>query len=195
MLVARTVHQSVRQVAPECGIEHPKVYPHARVGRICRGPVRRAATGRAVPKIERAIALLIRGARTHHSRGIGGAIVPKAGSAPAYRAVTLGRLCRDVAQNKLNSPAMAASTMLVHPHALLALAKRRQRSSHANKTRAIPHPLPPVREFAAAATRLGHSRPDRRFPEADICSCDLIALSASADDRALRRELGLAAVP
>ena len=180
MLVARAVHQPVRQVTPEYGIEHPKVYPHARVGWIGRGPVRRTAAGWAVPKIERAIALLIRDARIHHGHGIGGAIMPEPGSALAYRAVTLGGLDRHVAQNELNSPAMAASVVLAHPRGLLAIVKLGQRivARDPNARKSSPHFLMPLcgsrvhrRGDPLAAVqrsrRAARNRPHSALPTAD----------------------------
>ena len=168
LLVARAVHQPVRQVTPEYGIEHPKVYPHARVGWIGRGPVRRTAAGWAVPKIERAIALLIRDARIHHGHGIGGAIMPEPGSAPAYRAVTLGGLDRHVAQDELNSPAMAAPVVLAHPRGLLAIVKLGQRivARDPNARKSSPHFLTPLR--GSRVHRRGDPPPDIRGPSTDL---------------------------
>lgn len=100
-----------------------------------------------MPKIKRAIAVLIGGARTDHSYGTGSAIVPEPGRAPAYRAVTLGRLDRHVAQNELNSPAVAASVMLVRPRGLLSLVRPGQRivAREPKVRKSPPYFLPPLR--------------------------------------------------
>ena len=126
--VARTVNQAARQVAPKGGVEHPQIDAHSSIGRVGRRPVRRTAAGRAVPKIERAIALLVRHARAVDADRARRAIMPQRCGAPAHRAIAFAGLHRLFPQAQAYRPAMSASLMLAYRP--FPSKYRRRRTSH-----------------------------------------------------------------
>ena len=72
-----------------------------------------------MPKVERAVALLVSGTSTRDGECGGIAIVPKSGGSPTYGAITFGHFGRRIIKNEPNLTAMTAPMMLSHPRNIL----------------------------------------------------------------------------
>src|SRR5690606_6361446 len=79
------------------------------------GPMRCAAAGRAMPQIERTIALLVRDAPAFDGDLLGAAVMPQTPRPAADRAIAFAGIRWRFAQCQADAATMTAAVMLAHP--------------------------------------------------------------------------------